>query len=212
MASHGEDDPYRRFDQFAAATLYEAAGKAGDMSPGIRPLERGMRVVGRAFTVRCWQGDGSAFMRAVDLAAEGDVLVIDSGAGASSTCWGGTGTVAAMQRRLGGVVTNGSVRDVKEIVAAGFPVFCAGASVRGVTRSGSGEVGTPISVGGVVVAPGDLVVGDEDGVVVVSGDSMDKVYPAALERKAREEDYTRRILAGERYSVITGVAAEGVDG
>jgi 4-hydroxy-4-methyl-2-oxoglutarate aldolase len=205
MASHSESlSRYTRFEGFNASTLYEANGKAGDMAPAIRPLSMGTRVLGRAFTVRCWQGDGSAFTRAVDLAQAGDVLVIDSGAGEAATCWGGTATSVAIHRKIAGVVTNGSVRDVQEIRASKFPVFCAGSSVRGGVRHGAGELGIAVSVGNVVVTPGDLVVGDDDGVVVIPERLLENLFLAAAIRKRHEDDIARRVRAGESYSTVTG--------
>jgi 4-hydroxy-4-methyl-2-oxoglutarate aldolase len=204
LVNHSESlGRYTRFDVFNASTLYEAAGKTGDMAPAIRALSVGTRVLGRAFTVRCWQGDGSAFTRAVDLALAGDVLVIDSGAGEAATCWGGTATSVAIRRKIAGVITNGSVRDVQEIRASKFPVFCAGSSVRGGVRHGAGELSIAVSVGNVVVTPGDLVVGDDDGVVVIPERLLENVFLAAVIRKRYEDEIARRVNAGDSYSTVT---------
>ena len=190
-----------------ASTIYESAGKLGDMAPSIRPLVHGARLFGQAFTVKCVPGDNLVVIRAVDEAPRGSVLVIDAGGTERSTIWGGTSTLAAKRRQLAGCVTNGAARDVAEIRELGFPVFAAGVSVRGTVKSHPGWIGIPISVGGAIVNPGDVVVGDEDGVVVVAAQRAREVAKLALIRKEREEEHHARIKAGEPLSKILGILA-----
>jgi len=187
-----------------ASTVYEGAGKCGDMGSEIRPVGEDTRIVAPAFTVRCWPGDGSAMMRAVDEAERGAVLVIDAGSSHSAT-WGGGATLAAIHRGLAGVVSNGSVRDVEQIHASRFPVFCTGISVRGGVRNHRGWTGIPIAVGGAVIHPGDLIVADIDGVVVVPQERAEETLLNALKRKAHEEESDRRLAEGTSYSVLTGI-------
>lgn len=131
----------------------------------------GARMLGRAFTVKCPVGDYGAVSRALDEASPGDVLVIDTGGTDRTPGCGGTAAAYAAHRGLAGCVTNGAVRDLEEIISVGLPVYATGTAVRGATgRSQQGSTGIPVSVGGVIVAPGDLVIGDADGVVVVSAD------------------------------------------
>jgi 4-hydroxy-4-methyl-2-oxoglutarate aldolase len=144
-------------------------------------------------------------MRAVDETPSGAVLVIDSGAESHAASWGGSATLAAIKRAIVGVVTNGTVRDLHTIRELGFPVFCGGISVRGAYRNGAGVIGEAVTLGGRTVAPGDLVVGDEDGVVVVAGASLDAVFAAAVKRNQMEMEADVRLRAGESYAAVAGI-------
>lgn len=199
-------DMLAQFAKLPASTVYEGAGKLGDMAPSIRPLFEEARLCGPAFTVKCFPGDLRAMMAAVDLAQPGDILVIDGGGSDRVTTWGGAATVGAAFRKLGGVVTNGSVRDAPQIRRLGFPVFCAGHTVRGGLRNHPGWTGLPVAVGDVVVRPGDLVLGDLDGVVVVARERLEEVLEKSLARFRHEQEADRRLSEGVPYSVWTGVA------
>jgi 4-hydroxy-4-methyl-2-oxoglutarate aldolase len=185
-----------------AATIYEAAGKIGDMAPGIRCLVPGTSLIGPAFTVKCWPGDGSAFLNAVGSVPPGWVMVIDGGDSERLGCWGGSATLAAHLRGIVGVVTNGSVRDMHIINELRFPVFAAGTSVRGGVRHHPGWTGIPIAVGGVPVHHGDLVVADDDGVVVVAAERVSAIIPAARARQAMEVEAEARLRAGADFAAL----------
>lgn len=185
----------RRLD---ASTVYEANGKQGDLPAGLVAIA-GARFAGPAYTVKCWPGDLGAVRRAVDAAPPGSVLVIDSGCGAEGTTWGGGATIAALRRGLAGVVTNGRTRDVAQIRALAFPVICAGPTVRGGTRHEPGWVQVAIALGGTVVHPGDLVLSDEDGAVVVRAAEAQRVAARAQEKAAKDEAREQRLREGEPY-------------
>ncbi len=187
---------------FPAPTVYEAAGKQGDMAPSIRPVTSGRGGPGRslagvAYTVKTVPGDALGVLKAISQAPRGSVLVVDAGGTDRSTIWGGTTTLAALGRGLAGLVTNGAVRDVDELQELGFPVFAAGVSVRGTVKSHPGWAGLPVSVGGVVVRPGDIVIGDSDGVVVVSAERAAEVAILAREQRNLEIAREDRLRAGE---------------
>jgi len=190
------------FAGYAAATIYEAAGKSGEMSPEIRPVGDACKLLGRAFTVRCWPSDGLAFMRAVEMAEPGDILVIDGGGTNRSTVWGGSATIRAKYRGLGGVVTNGAVRDVATIRELGFPVWSAGICVRGGVANHPGWHRTVVSVGDVAVAHGDIVVADIDGVVVVPGSSSAQVLEKTRAQHAKEQGADERLRNGGSYDDV----------
>ncbi len=190
------------FAGYAAATIYEAAGKRGDMSPAIRPVGDACKLLGRAFTVRCWPSDGLAFMRAVEMAEPGDVLVIDGGGTDRSTVWGGSATIRAKHRGLAGVVTNGSVRDVATIRELGFPVWAAGICVRGGVANHPGWHGTVISVGDVPVAPGDIITADLDGVVVIAAGSAAEILEKTRAQHEKEQGADERLRNGGSYEDV----------
>jgi 3-hexulose-6-phosphate synthase / 6-phospho-3-hexuloisomerase len=149
----------------SAANLSDALHRGGVLQ-GIRPLFRGMRMAGRALTVRTYPGDWAKPVRAIDMAEPGDVLVIDSG-GVGPAIWGELATHSAIQRGLAGVVIDGAIRDSDDIVALKFPAFSRLVMPNAGEPKGFGEIGVPITVGSLRVEPGDWVVGDGDGVVVL---------------------------------------------
>ena len=192
--------------QYPTATIYEAAGKRGDMSPGIRPIVSGARLAGIACTVRTFPSDTTAVIRALDAAPAGAVLVIDAGGTDRAAVWGGTSSLVSRRRGLAGCVTNGSVRDVDELVSTGIPVCAAGIAPRGTVRHHEGWRGIPVSVGGITVAPGDIVIGDRDGVVVVLAAEGAELCERAQKQRALEEAQDTRVLNGESLASIIGPA------
>jgi len=191
--------------KFSAATIYEAAGKLGGMEPHIRCIVSGLKMVGPAFTVKCLVGDARAVAQAIDSAAPGDVLVVDSGGTDLTTPFGSMSATAAKLRGITGFVTNGAVRDFSDLVKIGFPVFAAGISVRGNVKKHPGWIGIPITVGGVTVRPRDIIVGDPDGVVVVPVENVDQVCSKAVEQQIKEDNIMQRIRSGERMTKIFGI-------
>jgi 4-hydroxy-4-methyl-2-oxoglutarate aldolase len=198
-------DLIRQFQKFYAATIYEAAGKLGGMEPHIRSIVPGVRMLGTAFTVKCPVGDARAVAQAVDRAQAGDVIVIDAGGTSLTTPWGSMSATAAKLRGIAGCVTNGGVRDLDELLEIGFPVFAAGVGIRGNVKLHPGWIGIPVSVGGVTVQPGDVVVGDSDGVVVVPADRAEEVCAKAAEQQAKEDKIMQRIRSGEPLAQIFGI-------
>ena len=194
------------FQDFSAATVYEANAKFGDLEPIIRPIVPGVHMVGTAFTVKCFVGDAKAVALAIDLAKEDDVLVIDAGGTERATPWGSMSATAAKLRGIAGCVTNGAVRDIDELIDIEFPVFAAGISVRGNVKLHPGWIGLPVSVGGMIVCPGDIVIGDADGVVVVAAEQAQKVYSRAVEQQAKENEIMQRIRSGEPLGRIFGIS------
>ena len=178
-------------------TLHEAMGKRGAMPTPIKPLYAGMRVCGPALTVACPPGDNLVIHYAVTLAEPGDVLVVDYAGYTEAGPWGDVLTTAAQGRGVAGLVIDGCVRDALAIRVAGFPVFARGTNMKGTTKALPGEVNQPILCAGVPVAPGDIVVGDDDGVVVVPKGRAGAVLAAAREREAKEEQLRERLRAGK---------------
>lgn len=186
------------------ATIYESAGKWGDVAPYIRPVVDGVRLAGRAFTVKAMPGDNLVVFRAITEAPAGSVLVIDAGATDRATIWGGTSTVACVAKKIAGCVTNAAVRDVAQIRKLRFPVYAAGINVRGTVKSHPGWTQVPISIGDVPVKPGDIVIGDEDGLVIVASERADDVAAKALEKRRAEEAREARLMRGEPIGTVLG--------
>jgi 4-hydroxy-4-methyl-2-oxoglutarate aldolase len=184
------------FKDLAAATVYEAAGRRGSVDPGIKPLGRGIRVLGPALTVECHPKDNLMLHKALQIAQEGDVLVASTQGYPDAGYWGGLMATSAMARQLGGLVIDGCVRDSAEILEMGFSVFCRGTCMRGTVKGTLGRVNHPIVFGEVVVKPGDLVLGDDDGLVIVTRAEMEAVLKAARERVAKEVKKAAELAKG----------------
>ena len=179
-----------------AATVYEAAGRVGSVHPAIKPLARGVRLLGPAVTVRCHPRDNLMLHKALQIAQEGDILVATTEGYPDAGYWGGLMATSAVARKLGGLAIDGCVRDSEEIVGMGFPVFCRGTCMRGTTKGILGSVNLPIMFAEVVVSPGDLVLGDDDGLVIVARADIEKVLAASRKRVENEKQKSTALTAG----------------
>jgi 4-hydroxy-4-methyl-2-oxoglutarate aldolase len=185
------------------ATVHEAGGKRGALAAGIKPIHPGMRVCGTALTVSCQPGDNLMLHKAIDIVSPGEVLVVDM-AGWEGGPWGDLMSIAAKTRGCGGLVIDGYVRDSETIREHGFNVFSRGLSVKGTFKEDLGLVNHPISCGGVIVEPGDLVLGDADGVCVVPRAAADSVLEQARARVADEHASRERFARGETLWDLAG--------
>ena len=154
---------------------------------GLRPFHRGGKLAGCAFTVRTRPGDNLAIHKALELVGPGDVIVVDGGGDETRALIGEIMLNIAQYRGAAGYVIDGAVRDVGALAASDFPVFARAAIHRGPYKSGPGEINVPVSIGGSVIAPGDIVVGDEDGVVAFPQAIAPTLLEAVKAQIAREE-------------------------
>ena len=191
----------------STASLHEASGRRGALPSAIRPVDPAMRICGPACTVEGPGGDNLWLHRALYAAAPGDVLVVYVQGAYEHGYWGDVMTNAALLRGLGGLVIDGGVRDGDALRALGFPVFSRGLCIRGTAKDkgARGFVNAPLLIADVVVEPGDLVVGDGDGVVVVARARAAEVVAAASARDAREREILERLRAGETTLEIYGL-------
>jgi regulator of RNase E activity RraA len=160
------------------------------MGPAIKPVSRVASFCGVAFTVKTRPVDNLVVWKALQLAAPGDVIVIATGGHISHSTWGDLTSRVAAARGVAAMVTDGAVRDVADIDEMGFPVFAAAVTPNSPHKDGPGELNVPIACGGQVVHPGDILVGDGDGVVVVPRDSA----AAALRELQRIQEYEAQRL------------------
>jgi len=195
MSSESEHDMAAALQALGSATLGESGGAATDRR--LKPAWSGAVVAAPAYPVGCTPGDNLAVHVAVTTAPRGSVLVVDVGRVADRGYWGEVLTTAAEAAGLAGLVIDGGVRDVAALEAHGFPVFSSTIALTGATKDQRGTVGTPVRVGGVMVAPGDWIVGDVDGVTVVPGDSVDQVMAAGRAREAKEAGFFQALKAGK---------------
>jgi 4-hydroxy-4-methyl-2-oxoglutarate aldolase len=183
-----------------AATLHEAAGRIGALPSFIKPIVPGHRTCGPAFTVHGPGYDNLWIHRAVYAANPGDILVVATNLALEAGYWGEILNEAAMERRLGGVVIEGGVRDSAVLSARPFPVFSSGLCITGTAKDfgARGWLNAPVRIGNVVVQPGDLVCGDADGVVIIPIARLEETLTAAVAREADEAHKIARIRAGDR--------------
>jgi 3-hexulose-6-phosphate synthase/6-phospho-3-hexuloisomerase len=161
----GAEEIRQILDMVSVSNLSDALHRSGVLE-GLRPLARGMRLVGPVLTVRTYPGDWAKPVEAIDLAQPGDVVIIDAG-GVGPAIWGELATNSAIQRGLAGVVIDGAIRDSGDIIALGFPAFSRLVLPNAGEPKGFGEIGVPIRVGGLKVESGDWVLGDDDGVALL---------------------------------------------
>lgn len=192
------------YKSMQAATLHEVMGKRGAMLHNIRPVWPGSFVVGSALTVKSRPGDNLMLHKAVSIAKPGDILVVDVDGFQEAGIWGEIITTAAKMKGMVGIVTNGTVRDSMPIKDLDFPMFTNGLSMKGTTKMTPGLINNPITIFGVTVNPGDIVLGDNDGVVVVPLAEAEKVLELAREKEASEALVMERIRKGECTMDILG--------
>jgi 4-hydroxy-4-methyl-2-oxoglutarate aldolase len=191
-------DQLALWKQQSSATLHEAAGRVGALSSAIKPIAQGMRLGGPAFPLQLNPGDNLGLHHAIYSAPAGSVLVIDAFDYLEAGPFGEIMALAAQVKGLAGLVTSGSVRDKDAITALAFPVFSKGICIKGTAKDCPPRIGMPVVIDGVMIEPGDMVLGDSDGVVVIPKAQAADVLQAAIEREAKEADIMRRIRQGER--------------
>ena len=191
--------------RLGTATIHEAQGQRGAVDPRIAPLDPSMRLAGPALTVDIRPGDNLMIHYALTKARPGDVLVVDAKAFVDAGPWGDVLTFAAQQIGIAGLVIDGAVRDASQIVEMGFPVFCRGLSIRGTNKHQPGKLNLPLILGGVAVRPGDIVVGDRDGLVIVAADEVPEVIAASAAREQKEAQMRERLAQGATMVELLGL-------
>lgn len=162
---------------------------------GLRPFNKAP-LLGPAYTVRVPAGDNLLFNRALDLAQPGDIMVIDGAGGLDRALCGEIMVSHAMKRKLGGFIINGLIRDSEAIAQLDFPVYALGVSPNGPYKNGPGEINVPVVVGGMAILPGDILVGDQDGLVVVRPGDAEVVAQKARGQNKAEQEIMAKIEAG----------------
>jgi len=186
----------KKASAFAASILADVAGRRGTLDGRIAPLAPSMRLAGPAFTIEVRPGDNLMIHAAITMAKPGDILVIDGKGDRSCALMGSIMINACKKLGLGGVVLDAAVRDSEELVELGFPVYSVGTNPNGPTKFVPGRINWPISCGGIAVNPGDLVVGDADGVVVVEREKAESLLGEAAKKVADERARIADIVAG----------------
>jgi RraA family protein len=186
-----------RFREVPVANVSDSMNRMTAGGANLRPMHRAGVLAGPALTVKARPGDNLMLHYAIDIAEPGDVIVVDAGGDLSNALIGEMMVAYAVKRGVAGIVINGAIRDAANIGAGDFPLFAAGVSHRGPYKDGPGEVNVPIAIAGMVIEPGDLVIGDDDGLLCVPYDEVAAVYDRAHAKHAAEVKQLEQIARGE---------------
>jgi len=185
------DELLERFRGLGSGPVCDALGRFAAMDYQIKPLDPTMELVGSALTVWTRPCDNMAIYRALEMARPNDVLVIATNGHTTNSIWGELTTLVGRARGLAGMVTDGMVRDSREIIEIGLPIFARGLTPNSPFKDGPAKINVPVTCGGISVSPGDILVGDADGVVIVP----QALAEAILERVAAIHDKEAAIRA-----------------
>lgn len=192
-----DPETVRAASAYASSILADVAGRRGALDGRIAPVSPGMRMAGPAFTVEIRAGDNLMIHAAMAMAKPGDVLVIDGKGDTTCALMGSIMLNACKKLGLAGVVIDAAIRDTEELRELGFPVFAVGANPNGPTKFIPGRINWPISCGAVAIRPGDLIVGDADGVVAVEREKVASLLPLAAAKVADEKKRIADITSGK---------------
>jgi 4-hydroxy-4-methyl-2-oxoglutarate aldolase len=191
--------------EIPSAIISDELNRAATMVAAIKPLVPGTTFAAQALTAQVMVGDNAPLHHGVLEAWPGCAIVIDARGHLDTAVWGGVLTYMAKARGVAAVIVDGAIRDVAELRDSGLAIYCRGAVPNGPHKGFGGSVNVPIQCGGTPVDPGDLLVGDDDGIVVIRPAQMDGLLDRAKARIAHEEEVLREIDAGKSTVEITGI-------
>jgi 4-hydroxy-4-methyl-2-oxoglutarate aldolase len=200
---------------YGVATVHEALGRVGYLGPEFRPAWPGARIGGTAVTALCWPGDNLMIHVAVEQCRPGDVLVVATNSPSTDGLFGELFATALAHRGVRGVVLGSGVRDVAELREMGFPAWSRAVSAQGSVKATAGAVNVPVTLGGQVVHPGDVVVADDDGVLVVPRADVPRALTASQARVDKEAAsraaFQRGELGLDRYGLRDKLKDFGIE-
>lgn len=183
--------------KFSPATIHEAQGRRGALSSRIKPVDYRMKLCGPAFTVRCAPRDNIMLQLAINYAQPGDIIVVSAGEYEEAGSFGDVLANACLAKGIGGLVTDSGVRDTLQLRELAFPVFSLSVCIKGTVKETLTSTNDPIVIGGELVHPGDIIVGDADGLVVVRREEAFEVAKLSQAREDAEAEYIAAYKAGK---------------
>ncbi|MBC7781678.1 MAG: RraA family protein [Proteobacteria bacterium] len=204
-----------RFDGIVCAHLSDNMARLAGADAALRPWHKGGQLLGVALTVRVPAGDNLMVHKAIDIAEPGDVIIVDAGGATAQAIIGEIMSSMAAARGAVGIVIDGAIRDAGALAAGTFPVYARAATHRGPYKNGPGELHVPVSIGGMIVYPNDIVIGDEDGLVAVRPDEAIALLAAARAWCDKEDKVLKSIRAREpldRTWVDEALRSKGCEG
>ncbi|MGW3287317.1 4-carboxy-4-hydroxy-2-oxoadipate aldolase/oxaloacetate decarboxylase [Streptomyces sp. NPDC001002] len=209
-----EPSVVRQLSAFSSATIHEAQGRLGALDSAIKPVDHRMSLCGPAFTVQCAPRDNLMLQTAIAYARPGDVVVVSAGNYEEAGSFGDVLANACQSKGLAGLITDTGVRDTEDLRDLGFPVFSRSVSIKGTVKETVGPMCEPVTIGGVLVRPGDVMRADADGVVVVRQEDAVEAVAASQRRVDTEAEYIAAYRAGRTVVEICNLepllAAKGL--
>ncbi|KFF98312.1 hypothetical protein IQ62_25740 [Streptomyces scabiei] len=200
--------------RYGVATVHEAMGRTGLLGTHLRPVQQDTRIVGTAVTVLSWPGDNLMIHAAVEQCGEGDILVVTTTSPSTDGMFGELFATALRRRGVRGLVIDAGIRDTSELRAMDFPAWAAAVSAQGTVKATGGSVNVPVAIGGQVVRPGDVILADDDGVVVVPRERARRTAEASEARERKEAASRAAFLDGQlgldRYGLRETLVRLGV--
>ena len=193
--------------KFSPATIHEAQGRRGALSSRIKPVDYRMKLCGPAFTVRCAPRDNIMLQLAINYAQPGDIIVVSGGEYEEAGSFGDVLANACLAKGIGGLVTDSGVRDSLQLRELGFPVFSLSVCIKGTVKETLTSTNDPIVIGGELVHPGDIVVGDADGLVIVRREEALEVAGLSQAREDAEAGYIAAYKAGKSVVEVSKLEA-----
>jgi len=185
-----------QYRQFVTPHLSDNMNRLNAVSASLRPIHRSGKLVGSAFTVKTRPGDNLMVHKAIDMAEPGDVILVDAGGDVTNAIMGEIMVRLSMKKGIAGFVVDGAIRDSEAIYEINYPLYARGITHRGPYKDGPGEINVPIQIGGVVVNPGDVVLGDGDGIVIVPKDNAESLISEVHAVMEKEEQQMEEIDTG----------------
>jgi 4-hydroxy-4-methyl-2-oxoglutarate aldolase len=206
--SRADAEIIRTLGEQGVATVHEAQGRSGLMRPYMRPIYPAARIAATAVTVSCQPGDNLMIHAAIEVCRPGDALVVATTSESTDGMFGELLATSCQAHGIAGLVIDAGVRDVADLTEMGFPVWAKAISAQGTVKATPGSVNIDVVCAGAMVRPGDVIIGDQDGVVAVRREEAAEVARLGAERIAKEQNNRKRLRAGELGVDFYGLRAK----